>query len=508
MSSGGQSADRAKRHGAEQPVSDAERDRLLQELKESYERINRILDSITDAFFSLDHNWRFTHLNHEALRLLRKSETELLGANVWQEFPGADAFRHRCDQVTTGNKAVHFEEYYAPLATWFEVHAYPTGEGINVYFRDINDRKQAEQALRDSEADLKHAQAVAHTGSWRLNVHRNELYWSDETYRLFGIAKGTAMTYETFLAAVHPEDRALVDRNWQAALGGAVYDLEHRIVVGDEVKWVREKAELEFDEQGALLGGFGAVQDITERKRAEEAVMRAEKLASVARMAATLAHEINDPLAAAINLLYLGSRDPGLSQPTRTFLATAEQELRRAAQIARRTLGLYREPNARARVAIAELVAELAAIYQPRLRARGLQLQVRVADRSTAVFGNAGELRQLLSNLLVNSIDALADSGTVYVRVGKPSRLSGAPRVRVTVADTGKGIEPQDMDRIFEPFFTTKKDTGTGLGLWISEQIVRKQGGAMRVRSRVGRGTVFSILLPAAAPSAAAASAR
>jgi PAS domain-containing protein len=113
--------------------------------------------------------------------------------------------------------------------------------------REITERKKAEKALRESEEDLSRAQAVAHTGSWRLDVRKDQLLWSDEVHRIFGIPRGTPMTYETFLASVHPEDREYVDREWTAALQGEPYDIEHRIIVGDEVKWVRERAELEFD---------------------------------------------------------------------------------------------------------------------------------------------------------------------------------------------------------------------------------------------------------------------
>lgn len=131
-------------------------------------------------------------------------------------------------------------------------------------------RKKTEEALREAQKDLKRAQEVAQTGSWRLDVQRNELLWSDETHRIFGIPKRKPMTYETFLSCVHPEDREYVDNKWQAALQGEDYDVEHRIIVGDNIKWVRERAELDFDEQGMLRGGFGTVQDITERKMAEE----------------------------------------------------------------------------------------------------------------------------------------------------------------------------------------------------------------------------------------------
>ena len=146
--------------------------------------------------------------------------------------------------------------------------------------RDISKRKDAERALRESQADLKHAQTVAQIGSWRLDVRRNELRWSDETHRIFGIPKETAMTYESFLAAVHPEDRQYVDRHWQTSLQGKPYDIEHRILVGDTVKWDHERAELEFEKGDALIGGFGTVQDITERKHSEEVLREREQFIS------------------------------------------------------------------------------------------------------------------------------------------------------------------------------------------------------------------------------------
>jgi len=142
----------------------------------------------------------------------------------------------------------------------------------NLYGRDVTKGRQAEQALREREADLNRAQAVGHIGSWRMDVRRNVLDWSEESYRIFGIPLGTPLTYEAFLDCIHPEDRGAVDEAWQAALGGAPYDIEHRIIVGDSVKWVREQAELEIDAQGDILGGFGTCRDITGRKKAEEAL--------------------------------------------------------------------------------------------------------------------------------------------------------------------------------------------------------------------------------------------
>lgn len=138
------------------------------------------------------------------------------------------------------------------------------------------ERKKGEQALRESKLDLARAQAVAQIGSWRLDIRQNTLLWSDESYRIFDIQLGIPLTYEIFLSKVHPDDREYVDRSWMAALHGESYDIEHRIIVGDQIKWVRERAELEFDQQGALRGGFGTVQDITERKHAEHALRESE----------------------------------------------------------------------------------------------------------------------------------------------------------------------------------------------------------------------------------------
>lgn len=145
--------------------------------------------------------------------------------------------------------------------------------GINL---DISGLKQVEQSLRESEAELQRAQAVSRTGSWRLDLERNELRWSDENYRIFGVPKGVPQTYETFLSVVHPDDREFVDRAWKAAMNGAPYDVEHRLVVNGEIRWVKERVELVFDATGKLVAGMGSTQDISDSKRAEAALAASE----------------------------------------------------------------------------------------------------------------------------------------------------------------------------------------------------------------------------------------
>ncbi len=128
--------------------------------------------------------------------------------------------------------------------------------------------------LRESQVDLNRAQAVAHSGSWRLDIRRNKITWSDESYRIFGVPEGTSLTYESFLGFIHPDDREYLDKKWKAAMAGEKYDIEHRIVVNGQIKWVRERAELELENDGSISGGFGTVTDITARKEAEATLLR------------------------------------------------------------------------------------------------------------------------------------------------------------------------------------------------------------------------------------------
>jgi PAS domain S-box-containing protein len=248
--------------------------------------------------------------------------------------------------------------------------------------------------------------------------------------------------------------------------------------------------------RGEIVGTSAIARDISAEKQSEEAVRRSEKLATAGRLAASIAHEINNPLEAVVNLLYLARHD---SSHADEYLTLAEQEVGRVAQLAQQTLGFVRDASSPGSMDPAAIMDEILQLYSRKLEGR----QIRVTRRyrgSCQISGYSGELRQLLANLLVNAVDAMADGGSLQVRVATGRDWSnGIEGVRITVADNGSGIPSNNLRQIFEPFYTTKKDTGTGLGLWVSRGIVQKHGGSIRVRSRTdGRatGTVFSIFLP------------
>ena len=250
------------------------------------------------------------------------------------------------------------------------------------------------------------------------------------------------------------------------------------------------------DAQEAIIGYLLIGTDNTARKLAEEALIRSEKLASVGRLAATITHEINNPLSSALNALFLVRTDPALPQSVKSHLTIAEQELGRVAHITKQTLGFFREVGNPTAVDLAEVLDSVLDIYGPRLRDKEITV-LRSYRSKTGIRAVDGEMRQVASNILANSFDALSQGGKLHMRLFGPQAIRGARRmVRMTIADDGAGIAAENLKRIFEPFFTTKQSIGTGLGLWVTSELVKKHGGRMRLRSRLGKGTVVTIWLP------------
>ncbi len=245
--------------------------------------------------------------------------------------------------------------------------------------------------------------------------------------------------------------------------------------------------------------------DASERKRSEEALRKSEKLAVTGRLAASIAHEINNPLEAITNLLFLLRNYGDLDETARNYVTMAEYELRRIAEITQQTLRFYRQSTLPARATMSELLDSVLSLYQSRLNALNLRVE-RDYDPEMDLFCFAGEIRQVIANLVGNSIDAAGDGARLLVRARRSHNWKNPAEtgVRFAVADTGAGMDPEVRERIFEAFFTTKDATGTGLGLWVSYEILMKHRGLVHVRSRTvdpgspGRspGTVFQIFLP------------
>jgi signal transduction histidine kinase len=247
--------------------------------------------------------------------------------------------------------------------------------------------------------------------------------------------------------------------------------------------------------------------DASERKRSEEALRRSEKLAVTGRLAASIAHEINNPLEAITNLLFLLRGFNDMPESAQQYLAMTDHEVRRIAEITQQTLRFYRQPTQPARCTMTELLDSVLSLYQSRMNALDIRVE-RDYDPELSLFCFAGEIRQVIANLVGNSIDASSAGGRLLVRARRSRdwKNSDQAGIRFAIADTGAGMDRDVRQHIFEAFFTTKEATGTGLGLWVSHEIILKHHGTVHVRSRNGAansqspkqasGTVFQFFIP------------
>jgi signal transduction histidine kinase len=238
---------------------------------------------------------------------------------------------------------------------------------------------------------------------------------------------------------------------------------------------------------------------LIERRVVEEALRKSEKLAVTGRLAASMAHEINNPLNSVTNLLYLIGSSSSLKE-SKEYGAIAMEELARVSEIVTQTLRFYREPVKATIVQIPEIIDSALVLYRTRLSSAGIVVE-RDFRGCSSIVARAGELRQLILNLIGNALDAIGQGGRLKIRVANTREHRNGSRrgIRLTIADTGSGIHPEIRRTLFEPFVSTKRDTGTGLGLWVSSEIVRKHGGTIQVKSRAvtqNTGTAFSVFLP------------
>lgn len=257
--------------------------------------------------------------------------------------------------------------------------------------------------------------------------------------------------------------------------------------------------------QGQIVGASKIARDITGRKLADAALVKSEKLAAAGRLAATMAHEINNPLQAVTNLISILADSPNLGRDERALAKLAEDELGRITHLTRQSLSFYRESTSSGPVNLQDSVEGVLNIFANRMKMCGITWKTRYPSSAPEINSFAGEIRQVITALLLNAIDAVPRKGTIAVRIRRSARrnASSSAGFRVLIADNGVGIAPAIMSRIFEPFFTTKGEHGTGLGLWVSNGIVSRLGGSIRVHSstRPGRtGTCFSIFFPLQMP--------
>lgn len=284
-----------------------------------------------------------------------------------------------------------------------------------------------------------------------------------------------------------------------ALLDGKQYYHEFRAYWPDEsLHWVSTTGKPLLNDEGKVTAVVGVNIDITNRKLSEEALLQSEKLAAVGRLASTISHEINNPLEAVTNLLYLVRNSPDLSQADRDHLDVADRELARVSHVTAQTLRFHRTLLTPVPIKATSLLNEVLELYSSRLSASQVEVELKLS--SNAIFsGFEGDIRQVLNNLVGNAFDSMRKGGVLKIRAHQSRNWrTSSPGTVIIIADTGMGIANELQARVFEAFYSTKGIGGTGLGLWISKRIVHKHKGRLRFRSRTGtsHGSVFRLWLP------------
>jgi PAS domain S-box-containing protein len=379
--------------------------------------------------------------------------------------------------------------------------------------RDVSEKARAHAALRQSEARLAKAQRIAKLGHWDWDIRTNALYWSDEVYRIFGLQPNTfGASYHAFLNTVHPEDRTMVEEAVAAALNEkAPYSIDHRIILPDgSIRTVHEQAEITHDEAGRPIRMIGMVQDITHRKREEEALRLAKEQAEVANKAksqflANMSHELRTPLNAVIGFseMILKEVHGRLgSDRYKDYISSILESGHLLLGVINDILDMSKIEAGRAELdmsefPIDEVIASVRRVLQERASAAQLSVATKVEQDVPWLRADERMVKQILINLLSNAIKFTPEGGEVTVSAAR-DRHGG---MVVSVSDTGIGIAPEDIPKALEPFgqidgALTKRYAGTGLGLPLVKSMVELHGGTLAIDSRVGRGTRVRVHFP------------
>ncbi len=473
--------------------------------QEALFRLESIVESSDDAIITKDLNGIINSWNAAATRMFGYSADEILGQPIFTIIP-PELHQEEHDilkRLKTGERIEHYETVRLAKdgsKVQLSLTVSPIKDdraniiGASMIGRNISERLQSDEA-RFRLAAIVESSDDAIVGKDLTGIITN---WNDAASRLFGW-KAEEIIGRSVLTLIPPELQSEEPEILRKLRSGEriehyetvrVHKDGHRLEVSLTVSPIK-------DSRGRVIGGSKIARDITERKRLHNALIESEKLAATGRMAASIAHEINNPLEAMTNLAYLLATDKRLHDEARKYANTLLDEMVRASHITKQTLAFYRAATKPENVDICELLDSVIYLNRARIDRKGIQVQ-RDYTKTEDVFGFTSELRQVFSNLLLNAIEAVPKSGEICLKVRDEPGSDGG-KVRVEITDNGRGISDSVIHKLFQPFFTTKTAGGNGLGLWVSRGLVEKHGGTIEAKdlNEPGRtGAVFTVVLP------------
>jgi PAS domain S-box-containing protein len=492
----------------------------LEGLRQSEENYRGIYENALEGIWRVSPDGRVLSANPAMARILGYSSPDELVASVSDI--GRQLYVHPQERhgllLTYAEGAAivgHELEFYRKdgQRIWVLISARPVHDEaghllfVEGFVTNITRRKRAEEELRRSEAYLTEAQRLCHTGSFGWHVASGEIYWSDETCRIFAYDRSHTPTVAFVLQRTHPEDRAfvqhIIDR---AAQERRDFDSEHRLLMPDgSVKYLQVVAHAMERAASGDLEFVGVVMDITERKRAEEALHEAQaelvhvtRVATLGELTASIAHEINQPLGAVVNnasacVRWLAAQN---LEEARQSAALVIADGHRAAEIIGRIRALAkRAPPHQDWLDLNATIRDVIALARSEVQRNGVALETQLSEDVPLILGDRIQVQQVLLNLMMNAIEAMSGVGAGPRALWVSSEKVAATDVLIAVRDSGPGLDPQSLDQMFDAFYTTKPH-GLGLGLAISRRMIEAHGGRLWATANEGRGATFQFTVP------------
>jgi PAS domain S-box-containing protein len=499
-----------------------DRNRAEAELRQAHHKLRSVLNSITDGLAVLDKNWRYTYFSEQGARIIGMRREQLLGECVWEMFPHAQGtkFYEEYHRAVESGQSVHFEEFYPdPLNSWLECHCYPSSEGLAVYFRDVTDRKRAEEALREIAERYERQSRVFDTTlsaitdfAYIFDQEGCFLYANKALLDLWGLTLDAAVG-KNFFDLKYPDELA-------AKLQHQIQQVfSSREGLSDETPYTSRTGVTGFYEyifspviaaDGTVEAVAGSTRDITDRKRTEAALIEARRAAEAAnqtkdRFLAVLSHELRSPLTPMLMAVAALEHDSELRPAVREHLAMIKRNIHLETKLIDDLLDLSRITSGKVELDIEpvdlnEAVRQVCGSCSAQMREKGIRLETELCDAAALIAADSGRLQQVLRNLLINAIKFTPEDGTI--RLATAQRLAGQWEVRVQ--DSGIGISMEALPRIFDAFEqggvkVTRQFGGLGLGLAISKSLVELHRGSIRAESAgPGQGSTFIVELPGA----------